>query len=124
MNEISFGSYVRKRREELREVDARFTVRGIAAMLGIQPSYISKIEREEVPPPSEATIVRLADVLKVDPDTLLALAGKVSSELRQVILKRPKLFADLIRQLKDAPDNDLLRLIGEARARHASMRKD
>lgn len=114
MNE-SFGSYVRKKREEKLKGSPDFTVRKLAAKLDIQPSYISKVELGQVPPPSEATIIRLAGALREDPDVLLALAGKVSTELRQVILKRPKLFADLIRQLKDAPDHALLRVVREVR---------
>jgi transcriptional regulator with XRE-family HTH domain len=114
MNE-TFGGYVRKRREELLKRSPDFTVRKLAARLGIQPSYISKVEREEVPPPSEATIARLAGALHEDPDVLLALAGKVSADLREVIVKRPKLFADLIRQLKDAPDHAVLRVVREVR---------
>ena len=114
MNE-AFGSYIRKRREELRKESPDFTVRKLAGKLGIQPSYISKVEREEVPPPSEATIIRLAELLREDPDVLLALAGKVSADLRSVIVKRPKLFAELLRQLKDAPDHALLRVVREVR---------
>ncbi len=114
MNE-SFGTYVRKQREELLKSSPDFTVRKLAAKVDIQPSYISKVERDEVPPPSEATIVRLAEALHEDPDVLLALAGKVSADLRQVIVKRPKLFADLIRQLKDAPDHAVLRVVREVR---------
>lgn len=114
MNE-TFGAYVRKRREELLKRSPDFTVRKLAARLKIQPSYISKVEREEVPPPSEATIIRLAEVLQENPDILLALAGKVSADLREVIVKRPKLFADLIRQLKDAPDHAVLRVVREVR---------
>ena len=114
MNE-TFGAYVRKRREELLKRSPDFTVRKLAARLGIQPSYISKVEREEVPPPSEATIIRLAEVLQENPDILLALAGKVSADLREVIVKRPKLFADLLRQLKDAPDHAVLRVVREVR---------
>jgi transcriptional regulator with XRE-family HTH domain len=114
MNE-TFGGYVRKRREELLKQSRDFTVRKLAAKLNIQPSYISKVELGQVPPPSEATIIRLAEALHEDTDILLALAGKVSADLRQVILKRPKLFADLIRQLKDAPDHALLRVVREVR---------
>ncbi len=110
-----FGSYVRKRREELRKADRSYSVRKVAARIGIQPSYLSKIEREEVAPPSEDTIRRLAIVLEEDPDILLALAGKVSADLRQVIMKRPKLLAELIRQLKDAPDQAVLRVVREVR---------
>jgi len=88
-------------------------VRRVAGQLGIQPSYLSKVERGEVAPPSEETIVKLASVLRVDSDVLLALAGKVSLELRQVILKRPQLFAQLLRQMRDAPDHAVLRLVRE-----------
>ena len=66
-------------------------------------------------PPSEATIKRLAAVLDEDPDILLALAGKVSEDLRNVILKRPLLFAELLRQLKNCPDEAVLRLVREVR---------
>jgi HTH-type transcriptional regulator, competence development regulator len=46
---------------------------------------------------------------------LLALAGKVSKELQGIIRKRPKLFAQLIRQLKNMPDHAVLRLVREVR---------
>ena len=114
MNEL-FGKYVREVREELREERTEYSVRKVAGRLGIQPSYLSKVERSEVAPPSEATIVRLAAVLEQDADVLLAMAGKVSADLREAIIKRPQVFADLIRQLKDAPDNALLRVVREVR---------
>ena len=46
---------------------------------------------------------------------LLALAGKVSSYLQEVIRKRPALFAELIRGLKEMPDHAVLRLVREVR---------
>jgi len=110
-----FGQYVRQRREALLEESADFSVRKVAGRLGIQPSYISKVERCEVPPPSEATIVRWAEELGEDPDMLLALAGRVSADLRDVIVKRPRVFAQLLRELKDAPDHALLRVVREVR---------
>ncbi len=78
-------------------------------------AYLSKIERNVVPPPSEGTIWRLARDLEEDPDLLLAMAGKVSSDLLAVILQRPRLFADLPRQLKDAPDHAILIGVREVR---------
>ncbi len=110
-----FGAYVRERREALRADDPAFSVRQVAARIGVQPSYLSKVERDQVPPPSEETIVRLADALGQDPDVLLALAGKVSSDLQAAIRRRPKLFAELIRELKDMPDHAVLRLAREVR---------
>ena len=110
-----FGNYLRKQREKLLENDPGYSIRKTAIRIGVQPSYISKVERCEVAPPSEATIVRWAEVINEDPDILLALAGKVSADLRQVIVKRPQLFAKLIRELKDAPDHALLRVVREVR---------
>ena len=54
-----FGAYVRGRREARRRNDRAFSVRQVAARIGIEPSYLSKIERGEQRPPSEATIVKL-----------------------------------------------------------------
>ena len=110
-----FGSYIRERREKLRETDKRFSVRQVASRIEVEPSFLSKVERGEVPPPSEAKIVLLAKDLAEDPDVLLALAGKVSSDLQAAIRRRPELFAGLIRELRDMPDHAILRLVREVR---------
>ena len=110
-----FGQKVRQTRERLRREDPRFSLRQVAQRIGVEPAYLSKIERGEVPPPSEATTVKLAKELGEDPDVLLAMAGKVSSDLQEVIRKRPKLFADLIRELKKAPDHAILKVVREVR---------
>ena len=110
-----FGQEVRQTRERLRREDPRFSLRQVAQRIGVEPAYLSKIERGEVQPPSEATTVKLAKELGEDPDVLLAMAGKVSSDLQEVIRKRPKLFADLIRELKKAPDNAILKVVREVR---------
>lgn len=111
----AFGRFTRDRRESLRKEDPSFSVRRVAQRMGIQPSYLSKVERGEVPPPSEKTTRKLADELGVDSDVLLAMAGKVSSDLQEVIRKRPELFAELIRGLKKMPDHTVLRLVREVR---------
>ena len=111
----SFGDYVRSAREALRRSDPTFSVRQVAARIGVEPSFLSKVERNETPPPSEGKIVALARELDEDPDVLLAMAGKVSSDLRAAIMKRPELFAGLIRELKDMPDRAVLRLVREVR---------
>jgi transcriptional regulator with XRE-family HTH domain len=110
-----FGDFVRKRRETLRKRDERFSVRQVAQRIGVEPSFLSKVERGDVPPPSEAKVVALARELGEDPDVLLALAGKVSSDLQEAIRKRPELFGSLLRELKDMPDHAVLRLVREVR---------
>jgi transcriptional regulator with XRE-family HTH domain len=110
-----FGRHVRFSRERLRAEDSRYSVRQLARRIDVEPAYLSKIERSEVAPPSETTTVKLAKELGQDPDVLLAMAGKISSDLAEIIRKRPKLFAELIRQLKSAPDTAVLQLVREVR---------
>jgi len=80
-----FGTYIRTQREARRKSDPSFSVRQLATRIGVEPSYLSKVERGETPPPSEEKIRRLATELNDDPDVLLAMAGKVSSDLQDVI---------------------------------------
>ena len=110
-----FGTYVRSRREALRAEDRNFSLRQVAGRVGIEPSYLSKIERGDQPPPGENTIIAIANEIGEDSDVLLALAGKVSTDLRDAILKRPTLFAELIRELKNQPDHAVLRIVREVR---------
>lgn len=110
-----FGSYVRELRETLKKSDSSFSVRQVARRIDVEPSYLSKVERGETAPPSEAKIVLLAKDLGEDPDVLLALAGKVSSDLQAVIRKRPQLFAGLLREFREMPDHAILRIVREVR---------
>ncbi|MBA3755697.1 MAG: helix-turn-helix domain-containing protein [Nitrosomonas sp.] len=112
---MTFGNYIRQARTKLYEIDKRYSLRQTAQRIDVEPAYLSKIERNEVSPPSEATIRRLALDLNEDIDLLLAMAGKVSKDLQAIIIHRPKLFADLIRQLKDAPDKAVIRIVREIR---------
>jgi len=112
---MTFGAHLRKSREALRAEDKTYSVRQVARRVGIEPAYLSKIERGVAPAPSEKTICKLAEEIGEDPDLLLAMGGKVSSDLRAIILRRPQLFAELLRMLQDAPDHAVLRVVREVR---------
>jgi len=109
----TFGQHIRERRELLRNVDRSFSLRQVAERVGIKPTYLSKIERDELPPPSEETLKKLAQELKLDADVLLAMAGKISADLRQIICARPELFSALLRELKSVPDEAVLKIVRE-----------
>ena len=109
------GKYIRERREKLRLKDRRYSQRQVALRIDIEPSYLSKIERGEPASLSEEKVIALAEDLGEDPDLLLALHGKVSSDIQEIIRKRPKLFAQLIRELKGMPDHAVLRIVREVR---------
>ena len=108
-----FGSYIRTCREALNKVNNGYSVRKVAEKIGVEPAFLSKVERDIVPPPSEKKITTLAKVLNEDPDILLAMAGKVSTDLLEIIQERPEIFADLIRRLKKEPDHAVLKIVRE-----------
>ena len=110
-----FGHHIRQTRLARRATDPSFSLRQVATRVGIQPGYLSRIETGDTPPPSEATITALARDLGENEDLALALAGKVSHDLRAIIVKRPELFAELIRQLAELPDHAVLRVVREVR---------
>ena len=111
----AFGEKIRTLREARAQTDATFSLRQVATRCGVTAAYLSRVERGEVAPPGEETLIKLANELGVDPDVLLAMAGKISAELRSIILARPQLFAELIRTIKTMPDNAVLRIVREVR---------
>jgi len=115
MKHSSFGKYIREKRETLKNQDSTYSLRQVAYRIGVEPSYLSKIERGDQPPPSEEKILALSKELEASPDVLLAMAGKISTDLQDIIKRRPKLFSHLIKELKDLPDHAILRIVREVR---------
>ena len=76
---------------------------------------MSKTERGEQTYLSEAKIIALANDLNEDPDLLLALNGKISSDVQEIIRKRPHLFSQLIRELKNLSNHAVLHIVREVR---------
>ncbi|GGA92401.1 helix-turn-helix domain-containing protein [Puia dinghuensis] len=79
MNE-TFGKLLKEIRHE-----KNISQRELALSVGVDYSYISKIENDRLPPPAAETIIKIADSLKVPPEILLANSGKVSNDLKDVI---------------------------------------
>ena len=69
-------------------------------MLGVSPTYISQIERDEFKPPVEDKIREMAKILGEDEDEMLALADKVPADLPGIIHKHPKEVATFLRTAK------------------------
>ena len=65
------------------------TQRELAAAVGVDFSYISKIENDRMPPPAADTIVKICEVLDVPPDNLLAMTGKMPTQIKEAISEKP-----------------------------------
>ena len=100
----TFGQRIQRLRRE-----HGMTQRQVAAELGIDFTYLSKLENDRGEPPGEDTVRRLAAVLQTDEEMLLALAGKVPAELRERA-QRDVEFARFLRRLPSLTDEDLRRI--------------
>ncbi|EAR22163.1 helix-turn-helix domain-containing protein [Nitrococcus mobilis] len=104
----SFGTTVRRQREE-----KKIGLRKFAQMVGMSPTYLSKVERNEFKPPTEEKVRAIARVLGRDPDELLALAGRVSSDLADIIQRHPREMATLLRAANRLSAEEMQRLAEE-----------
>ncbi len=97
----TFGARIRRRRTELGT-----TQREVAAEIGLDFTYLSKLENGRGEVPGEASVRKLAGVLMLDEEELLALAGKVPTEIRERA-RRDVAFARFLRRLPEASDAQL-----------------
>ena len=74
--------------------------RDLAALVGIDFTYLSKIERGQLAPPSESVIRHLAQALDTDEDDLINHAGKIPPDLK-VSLRNNPILSELLRVLSE-----------------------
>ncbi len=78
--EHTFGTALREMRRA-----AKINQRELAEQIGLDFSYISKIENGKLPPPSADTVVAICQVLNIEPSELLALTGKIPSDVQRTV---------------------------------------
>lgn len=106
--DMQFGSYIRELRKQ-----RDLSLRQLAEDAGIDFTYLSKVETNKIPPPSEEAIVRLADALGADVDELLSLARKVDKTLHDFLVTERD-APRLLRAWKDGRIDDVKRIIDES----------
>jgi transcriptional regulator with XRE-family HTH domain len=80
----SFGQSLRHLRRS-QEV----TQRALADQVGVDFSYISKVENDRLPPPAADTVVKICEALGVPAEELLALTGKVPTSVQEMLGTSP-----------------------------------
>lgn len=76
----SFGTKLREYRRQ-----ANMSQRELARRIGLDFSYISKVENDRLPPPAADTVLKICEVLDIEPEELLALIGKIPSDVREAV---------------------------------------
>src|SRR3984893_16172707 len=103
------GAFIRRERET-REIG----LREMAKKIGVSPTYLSKVERDEFTPPAEDKVKAIAKIIECDSDDLLARAGRVSSDISDIVKHQPVELAALLRTTKGLTAEDIARLAREA----------
>jgi len=103
------GDELRRRRKA-----AGLSLRELARKVDMQPAYLSKVETGQTSA-SEKLVGRMASALGEDPDAMALCAAQITDSLYDIVARHPDAFADLIRNLKKAPKNAILRLVREVR---------
>lgn len=91
----SFGKILRHLR-----LDAGVGLRELANLIGKSPGYLSDVEQDRVPPPSEEMILDIAGALRVDKNALLSAARKMDPEISEYVVKEPQ-ATDFLRMAKN-----------------------
>ena len=90
---MTFGERIRQLRKE-----KNLSQRDLATKVGVNFTYISKIENEKLDfgdYPSEELIRKLAKALRADADELLILAEKIPEAIKKRVMERPDVFRKL-----------------------------
>jgi transcriptional regulator with XRE-family HTH domain len=87
-----FGPTVRSVREE-----KGLGLRELARAVSLSPTFVSKFERAEMPPPSVEKIMAIAEILEINPDELLGRANKLPPDVVEILKRRPSEMARLVR---------------------------
>ncbi len=104
-----FGSLVRKLRTA-----SGLGLRELAEIVGMSPAYLSMVERNELAPPAEDKVVAIAKSLDQDIDEMLAIAGRIASDLPEIITRNPKVMAALVRSTRGLSANKIEALMKQA----------
>jgi transcriptional regulator with XRE-family HTH domain len=98
-------------------LNADMGLRELARLINKSPGYLSDVEHDHVPPPSEEVILKIADVLQVDKNDLLMAARKMDPELSRYVTREPEV-ADFLRMAHekkfDSDDWETLTKLAEA----------
>lgn len=108
---MEFGRRLRELRKQ-----RNISQRDLAAQVGIDFSYLSKIEGGRLAPPSEEVIRHIAQELAADADELINLAGKVPKDLKAVLEGSPQ-AVELLRVLSERklPDDTYRQMLNLVR---------
>ena len=98
--EQTFGRLIRQARKE-----KSLSQRDLAKRLGIDFTYLSKLENDRADyPPKEEVIRALASHLDLDPEEMTVLAGRLPQQYETLLKENYKEMPALFRRMQENPE--------------------
>jgi transcriptional regulator with XRE-family HTH domain len=107
--EPRFGELVK-----LYRLRAGLTQRQLARHAGLDFTYLSKIERSRVPPPTRdmvEAVAKASNLSAAELEGFVAAAGKLAVDLEQLIIREPE-ARRLLRSVQQVPESEQPKLLG------------
>lgn len=105
-----FGDVLRDRRKS-----RGYSLRKFAELVGISPTYLSQVEKQNADPPTAERVKKMAELLDADADEWIGLAGRVPDDLLEIIKGQPAEISELIREVRGLNTNEIQTLLLHAR---------
>jgi transcriptional regulator with XRE-family HTH domain len=105
-----FGAFIRRERKA-----KGIKLREMARQVGVSPTFLSKVETEDWKP-GEDKLRKIAEAIGCDADELVARAGRVPSELSEIIKQHPHRheLTALLRTTKSLSAEGMAKLVRDA----------
>ena len=105
-----FGAFIRREREA-----KGLSLRDMAKKIKVSPTFLSKVETEDWKP-GEEKLRKIAEVIGCDPEDRMARAGRVPTELSEIIKQSPHRhqMPALLRTAKGFTAEEMEKLVSQA----------
>jgi len=107
----TFGTTLRQMRQA-----RAMSLRKFAELVGVSPTYLSQVEHDLCDPPTAERVQKMAKILHVNADELIALAGRLPEDLPKIILDQPIQIPELLRAASGLAPQQLKELKDMARS--------
>jgi transcriptional regulator with XRE-family HTH domain len=97
-----FGEYIKDQRQQ-----KGMRLRQVARAAQMSATYLSQIERGEQRWPTEEILINLANALAHSPSDLLFRAGRLSSDLLEILKTNPQQYAEFLQATRGLTADEL-----------------
>ena len=90
---MTFGDIIKSKR-----IEKKMGLREFSKKVELSPSFVCLLENGKTKPPKESNITKIAEVLDIDKDLLLAKANKVPIDILNILISNYRHYYNLIRK--------------------------